>query len=177
MENNEFNDESDFLSSYMLFIKNGQNMLSALSQKATNYVTNKAIGSKLEDFDIIKKIGRGATGSVYKVISKLNFQTYALKKIETKHLNKENIIKLWKEVAILKGLNHTNIISFFTSFLDTNCLNIVAEYARYGDLDKVIFIFSGSRSKKKKESKYPKKRFGGCCGKLQLGYCTFTRTP
>ena len=39
-----------------------------------------SIGNKPEDFDILRKLGEGAFGQVFKVRSKLNNEIYAMKK-------------------------------------------------------------------------------------------------
>ena len=44
------------------------------------------IGAKLEDFEILKRLGGGAFGEVFKVRSKINNKVYAMKIV--------NIIKL-----------------------------------------------------------------------------------
>ena len=58
------------------------------------FQTNDNIGTKFSDFEIIKLLGKGAFGKVYKVKSKINFQIYAMK-IFDKHLDtiRENLKK------------------------------------------------------------------------------------
>lgn len=59
-------------------------------------------GSSMEDFQVIKEIGRGSYGTVYKVQSQIDNRPYALKKIEMKHLKSKHQLSALKEVKILK---------------------------------------------------------------------------
>ena len=52
-----------------------------------------------------------------------------------------------KEVEILKKLDHPNIIKYMTSFIEDDWLYIIQEYAKNGDLQKVI------KHQKEKEKK------------------------
>lgn len=46
----------------------------------------KLIGSSTSDFHIIKELGRGSYGVVYRVFSIINKKEYVLKKINIKHM-------------------------------------------------------------------------------------------
>ena len=59
---------------------------------------------------------------------------YAIKKINLQHKSKDTI----KEVFMLKNIAHPNIIKCHTSFVEDNHLHIVMEYAKDGDLFKLI---------------------------------------
>ncbi len=58
----------------------------------------KASEERLEDFEILKEIGMGATGVVFKVKSKRDQKEYALKRIDIKHLNMKQQREVLKEV-------------------------------------------------------------------------------
>ena len=47
------------------------------------------IGSNSKDFEIIQKVGKGASGKVFKVISKLNNKVYAMKIADLAKLKKK----------------------------------------------------------------------------------------
>lgn len=57
-----------------------------------------------------------------------------MKKIAIKHLKSKNSKEYLKEAQILKKIRHNNIIKYYSSFIDGNCLYIVMEYADGGDL-------------------------------------------
>ena len=48
------------------------------------------IGSQTSDFTIIKELGRGSYGVVYRVFSNINKKEYVLKKISIKHLKSKH---------------------------------------------------------------------------------------
>ena len=69
------------------------------------------IGNTVSDFEIIKFIGKGEFGKVYKVQSKINKQIYAMK-IFDKDIEKiETKIKFFEN-----GLTHPNIIKTYAYF-------------------------------------------------------------
>ena len=50
------------------------------------------IGGRLEDFEVLQVLGKGAYGFVAKVKSKLNLKIYALKKYESSHMKNEDML-------------------------------------------------------------------------------------
>ena len=45
-----------------------------------------SVGSRLSNFEIVKQLGKGSYGTVYVVRSKLDMNTYIMKKLELIHL-------------------------------------------------------------------------------------------
>ena len=90
------------------------------------------IGDKPEHFEIIKLIGKGAFGKVYKVRSKLNNQIYAMKIFD------KNIEKVKSNLSI--KFSHPNIIRIFTSFEVEKKLYIIMEYMNNGNLKDFIIL-------------------------------------
>lgn len=74
-----------------------------------------SIGNKLSDFNILSELGKGSYGLVYKVRSLLDNEVYVIKKMELKHINEKQQKECWKEVSILKKVNHPNIIKYYLS--------------------------------------------------------------
>jgi serine/threonine protein kinase len=103
-------------------------------------IVARTIGSSINDFKIICELGRGSYGVVFKVQSLLDKQIYVIKKMELKHMKEKQQKESWKEVMILKKVNHPNLIKYHTSFLEEDNLYIVMEYAEGGDLYSVFIV-------------------------------------
>ena len=108
---------------------------------------SEEVGCKLSDFKIIKELGKGSYGTVYTVKSNINSNIYVMKKMELNHLNPRQQIECYREVSILKQVDHKNIIKYYSSFLEKEVLYIIMEYAELGDLYSLIKHY-------KKHSKY-----------------------
>lgn len=93
-----------------------------------------SVGTKVSDFKLLKELGKGSSGVVYTVKSRVDDGVYVMKKIELNNLKDKEQKDCWKEVSILKKVNHPNIIKYYTSFLEKGCLYIIMEYAENGDL-------------------------------------------
>ena len=90
------------------------------------------------DFKYIETIDHGAFGTVIHVIEISSNKDMAIKVIN-KSSSRSSIIKRVKdEIAILKKLNHENIVKFFGYFETNNQLLIKMEYVKYGTLSKWI---------------------------------------
>ena len=93
---------------------------------------------KIDDFELLKLIGKGSFSNVYKVKLKGTSYIYALKKVSIDDIsNKE---KAFNEIKLISKIKNEYVISFIDSFLDNNnnILYILMEYAPYGDLEKMI---------------------------------------
>ena len=89
------------------------------------------IGDKPEQFQILKLIGKGAFGKVYKVRSLINKQIYAMKIFN----NNIDIIKK----NIKKKFYHPNIIRIYKTFEADNKICIIMEFMENGNLrDNII---------------------------------------
>ena len=100
-------------------------------------INNSSISSK-KDYIIIKKIGQGATATVYKVKCVHDNLIYAMKviPIDQLALHKQHLIL--REALILKQIQHPNIIKFYGAFIEQSQLFIITEYAEQGDINSII---------------------------------------
>jgi serine/threonine protein kinase len=95
------------------------------------------VGQTLSDFKILSELGKGSYGTVFKAQSLINMKEYVIKKINIKHLKPKHQREAQKEVQILKRVQHSNIIRYYSSFTEEDCLYIIMEYAEGGDLQMV----------------------------------------
>ncbi|EAR83847.1 plant dual-specificity MAP kinase kinase family domain protein (macronuclear) [Tetrahymena thermophila SB210] len=91
---------------------------------------------KLQNFEIIEKLGEGAYSQVYKVKRTIDQQIYALKKVNLTNLSLKEKENALNEVRIIASIRHPNVVSFKESFLsdDGEFLYLVMEYADDGDV-------------------------------------------
>ncbi len=115
--------------------------------KATS--TNKKEVTCIGDYTIIKRVGFGACGLVYKVYNNNDpkKQTYILKQIPYSEINPDdtcndtckNVKEAKNEAVILSKLSCKYIVKYYESFIDEdNNLNIIMEYCDNGDLNSFI---------------------------------------
>jgi NIMA (never in mitosis gene a)-related kinase len=94
----------------------------------------------MQDFEIIKPLGKGAFASVFLVRRKEDNNIYALKRVTIDKLKKKEQDNSVNEVRILASINHINVIGYKEAFYEesSKTLNIVMEYADDGDLNSKI---------------------------------------
>lgn len=78
----------------------------------------------------LSRIGRGAFGSVWKVVHKPTGKVFAMKTVPY-HPSKK--LQILNEVRIMKNLDHTNIVKLFHYHLGPE-LNLIMEYCSGGSL-------------------------------------------
>ncbi|XP_055417174.1 eukaryotic translation initiation factor 2-alpha kinase 1 isoform X3 [Bubalus kerabau] len=72
----------------------------------------------LNEFEELAVLGKGGYGRVYKVRNKLDGQYYAIKKILIKGATKADCMKVLREVKVLAGLQHPNIVGYHTAWIE-----------------------------------------------------------
>ncbi|XP_030315575.1 eukaryotic translation initiation factor 2-alpha kinase 1 isoform X1 [Calypte anna] len=72
----------------------------------------------LNEFDEIARLGKGGYGKVYKVRNKLDGQFYAIKKINIKKATRRDCMKVLREVKVLAGLQHPNVVGYHTAWME-----------------------------------------------------------
>lgn len=99
----------------------------------------RAAGAHAKPYEILGPLGKGKFAMVYK--ASLGSELFALKKVAIfEMMNQSSREKCLKEIQLLQSLSHQNIIRYEDSYLDlqTNELVIVLQWARGGDLKKLI---------------------------------------
>ena len=83
-------------------------------------------------FEVLKSIGKGGSGKVYRVRNKVTKKNYACKKISKLNINDYNQFK--NEMEILMKLDHPNIIKLYDVYESHNSLYLVMEECEGGEL-------------------------------------------
>ncbi len=92
----------------------------------------------LSALQIIKKVGAGAFGTVFKAVRLRDKKVFALKKIPVLELNAYQQQKLLKESLENRHIRHPNIVRHVTSFLENGALCLLMEFVPGGELGRVI---------------------------------------
>ncbi|CAD8161368.1 unnamed protein product [Paramecium pentaurelia] len=99
--------------------------------------------SKLNEFEILNKLGEGSFGQVYKVRRKADKQTYVMKQINISKMNDRMKNEALNEASILAKLDSSYIVKYYESFIDKQLLCIVMEFCEGGDLHKLLKMQMG----------------------------------
>jgi len=106
-----------------------------LKKKTFNFDRSNFIHMKnnslFDEYEIKDKLGEGAYGCVYKVQHKYTGFLRAVKAIKRKHVDSTAFSN---EIAILKTVDHPNIIKLFDCYYDNNYYYMVEEFCSGGDL-------------------------------------------
>ena len=101
----------------------------------TQNIIRRQSGNPLDYYDIIKKIGKGTFGTVYKVIHKTTGTIRAMKVIPKNNMRygftDDDIIQ---EINILKTLEHPHIIRIFEFYTTNDSYYLINEFCTEGDL-------------------------------------------
>jgi len=88
----------------------------------------------IEDYQILKELGKGAYGKVYLVSSKSTQDIFAMKIIKfSQKTSPQFLMSLINEIHILKEIKGDFLAHAFCSFVENQCLCIVMEYLVGGD--------------------------------------------
>ena len=98
-------------------------------------MAGQTIGTKFEDFTILKVLNRGKYGYIAKVKSNIDNNIYAMKRIDL-DLNKLETLKKYyiNEFIIISSLNHENVYKALSKFKENNVQYIITEYTDGGNL-------------------------------------------
>ena len=86
-------------------------------------------------YKIQKIIGKGAFGVVYKAFELCSGRIVAIKQIPVDSKNKKHVIK---EIELLKGLDHPNIVKYYNYLKEEDNIYIIMEYLEGGTLKQYI---------------------------------------
>ncbi|XP_043936399.1 MAP/microtubule affinity-regulating kinase 4 [Protopterus annectens] len=99
------------------------------------------------NYRLLKTIGKGNFAKVKLARHILTGREVAIKIIDKTQLNPTSLQKLFREVRIMKGLNHPNIVKLFEVIETEKTLYLVMEYASGGEV--FDYLVSHGRMKEK----------------------------
>ncbi|CAD8092171.1 unnamed protein product [Paramecium primaurelia] len=110
--------------------------------KTTKLVKNKQLlNVTLQDFEFIQVLGVGAFGAVWLVCKKKTKDYYAMKVIDCRNKNINEIQNLRAEKNVFEILEGDFVVKAYYSFIQDNCLLFLLEYMMGGDFSQVLYQY------------------------------------
>jgi len=92
-------------------------------------------GGKIEDnYDVGDELGRGAFSVVKRCRHKRSGVDYAIKFIEKKHVDKQDLMLLGREIEIMKKVDHQNVLKLQEVYETMDVIALVMELVNGGEL-------------------------------------------
>lgn len=100
-----------------------------------SFVENRARSMKIEDFDLLKVVGKGSFGKVMQVLKKDTGRIYALKTIRKAHIiSRSEVTHTLAERSVLAQINNPFIVPLKFSFQSPEKLYLVLAFVNGGEL-------------------------------------------
>jgi serum/glucocorticoid-regulated kinase 2 len=99
------------------------------------FVENRQRSLKIEDFDLLKVVGKGSFGKVMQVMKKDTTRIYALKTIRKQHIiSRSEVAHTLAERSVLAQINNPFIVPLKFSFQSPEKLYLVLAFVNGGEL-------------------------------------------
>ena len=116
-------------------------------------LVGKFEGVFLDNYDVLRQLGKGGYGKVYEVMNKKTKEIRACK-----HLSKlsiKNLEKFQREVEILRKADHPNIIKLYEIFESRHSIYLIMEECKGGEVfDRIIEHIQNKENENLKISVY-----------------------
>ena len=107
---------------------------------STNNVIRKQSGNPFENYKLLKKLGQGTFGQVYKIMHKTTGNIRAMKIIPKNNLRPGFTDKdIIQEITIMKKLDHPHVIKLFEFYIDDSNYYLINEFCTEGDLSEKMY--------------------------------------
>ena len=97
----------------------------------------------MSNFEVVSFLGKGTTGSVYKVRRRADGALLVVKAIMLTGYSEVQRREIINEVTVMSRASHPNVIAYEGSFVERDTLHIVMELAGGGDLAHLIKAQAG----------------------------------
>ncbi|XP_071721026.1 serine/threonine-protein kinase Nek6-like [Rutidosis leptorrhynchoides] len=94
--------------------------------------------SKMEDYEVIEQIGRGAFGAAYLVLHKIEKKKYVMKKIRLNKQTEKFKKTAHQEMDLISRLNHPYVVAYKDAWVDKVGICIVTAYCEGGDMAELV---------------------------------------
>jgi calcium-dependent protein kinase len=108
------------------------------SLQISNFVRHRK-SNYIEDYQIVKKIGKGGFGQVYLMKDKITGMFYCGKAIKKDSLSSFESEDIFSEIRTLAQIDHPNIVKIICYYIASDHIMIVSEYISGGELfDRIV---------------------------------------
>uniref|UniRef100_A0A182XWG5 Uncharacterized protein n=1 Tax=Anopheles stephensi TaxID=30069 RepID=A0A182XWG5_ANOST len=112
----------------------GQDERNHQEQTVSPTVTIASGGDFNEQFEVVKEVGKGRFGVVYKVIARQGETGTVLAAKKVKCIRMKDKERVWQETAIMESLEHPKLLRLFATFELPKEIIMVVEYISGGEL-------------------------------------------